>query len=97
MLEAIARGIDVDAVDAVVSYDIPARLKTYIHCVRRTARIRRAGQAVKLMLERQRSNFQRLMVQAGGRVRETLALLDELRAAPVRGDLRRWISTLASS
>ena len=49
------------------------------------------------MLERQRSNFQRLMVQAGGRVRETLALLDELRAAPVRGDLRRWISTLASS
>ncbi|KAF0289113.1 putative ATP-dependent RNA helicase Dbp73D [Amphibalanus amphitrite] len=54
----------------------------------RTARIRRAGQAVKLMLERQRSNFQRLMVQAGGRVRETLALLDELRVAPVRGDLR---------
>ena len=52
------------------------------------------------MLERQRSHFQRLMVQAGkagGRVRETLALLDELRAAPVRGDLRQWISTLASS
>ena len=52
------------------------------------------------MLERQRSNFQRLMVQAGkagGRVRETLALLDELRAAPVRGHLRQWISTLASS
>ncbi|KAF0302667.1 putative ATP-dependent RNA helicase Dbp73D [Amphibalanus amphitrite] len=46
------------------------------------------ARAVKLMLERQRSNFQRLMVQAGGRVRETLALLDELRAAPVRGDLR---------
>ncbi|KAF0290335.1 putative ATP-dependent RNA helicase Dbp73D [Amphibalanus amphitrite] len=48
------------------------------------------ARAVRLMLERQRSHFQRLMVQAGkagGRVRETLALLDELRAAPVRATL----------
>ena len=37
MLEAIARGIDVDAVDAVVSYDIPALLKTYTACVGRRA------------------------------------------------------------
>ena len=74
-----------DAVDAVVSYDISALLKA--HCVRRTARVCRAGQAVTLMFERQRSHFQRLMVQAGkagGRVRETPALLDEL--------VDQWIS-----
>ena len=76
----MARGIDVDAVDAVVSYDIPALLKT--HCVRRTARVSRAGQSVTLMFERQRSHFQRLMAQAGkvdGRVRETPVPLYELR------------------
>ena len=80
MLEAIARGIDVDAVDAVVSYDILALLKA--HCVRRTVRVSRAGQAVTLMFERQRSHFQRLMAQAGkadGRVRETPVPLYELR------------------
>ncbi|KAF0313053.1 ATP-dependent RNA helicase DDX51 [Amphibalanus amphitrite] len=76
----MARGIDVDAVDAVVSYDTPALLKA--HCVRRTARVSRAGRAVTLMFERQRSHFQRLMAQAGkadGRVRETPVPLYELR------------------
>ncbi|KAF0297580.1 putative ATP-dependent RNA helicase Dbp73D [Amphibalanus amphitrite] len=77
---AMARVIDVDAVDAVASYDISALLKA--HCVRRTARVSRAGQAVTLMFERQRSHFQRLMAQAGkadGRVRETPVPLYELR------------------
>ncbi|XP_043203532.1 ATP-dependent RNA helicase DDX51-like [Amphibalanus amphitrite] len=80
--DAMARGMDVDAVDAVVSYDIPALVKTYVHRVGRTARAGRPGQAVTLLLERQRGHFQRLMAQAGkadGQVRETPAPLDELR------------------
>ncbi|KAF0308495.1 putative ATP-dependent RNA helicase Dbp73D [Amphibalanus amphitrite] len=63
-----------------VSHDISALLKA--HCVRRTARVNRGGQAVTLMFERQRSHFQRLMAQAGkadGRVRETPVPLYELR------------------
>ena len=80
--DAMARGMDVDSVDAVVSYDIPALVKTYVHRVGRTARAGRPGQAVTLLLERQRGHFQRLMTQAGkpkGQVDEMPLPLDELR------------------
>ncbi|XP_037072809.1 ATP-dependent RNA helicase DDX51-like [Pollicipes pollicipes] len=79
--DAMARGMDVEAVSAVVSYDIPALVKTYVHRVGRTARAGQPGEAVTLLLERQRGHFQRLLAQVGKqeRVPERPPCLDELR------------------
>lgn len=45
----MARGMDVDNVEYVVSYDVPPFLKTYIHRIGRTARAGRSGTAITLL------------------------------------------------
>lgn len=47
--DAAARGVDVLRLSAVVQYDCPPRIKTYIHRVGRTARAGRAGIAYTLV------------------------------------------------
>ena len=47
--DAMARGMDLDNVKYVISYDNPPYIKTYIHRVGRTARAGRAGTAVSLL------------------------------------------------
>lgn len=79
--DAMARGMDVQAVDAVVSYDIPALAKTYVHRTGRTARAGLPGEAVTVLLERQKAHFGRLLTEAGRaqQVPEVEAPLAELR------------------
>ena len=43
--DAMARGMDVEGVEGVVSYQPPARFKTYLHRVGRTARAGQRGVA----------------------------------------------------
>jgi len=45
----MARGLDVDDVSTVVSYDSPPYIKTYIHRVGRTARAGKPGQAYTIL------------------------------------------------
>ena len=47
--DAMARGMDIENVHYVVSYDFPPFLKTYIHRIGRTARAGRAGTTVTLL------------------------------------------------
>jgi ATP-dependent RNA helicase DDX51/DBP6 len=47
--DALSRGLDVASVDAVVAYDVPAHIKTYVHRAGRTARAGRAGVAVSML------------------------------------------------
>ena len=47
--DAMARGMDLDNVKYVISYDNPPYIKTYIHRVGRTARAGRAGTAISLL------------------------------------------------
>ena len=41
--DAMARGMDIENVEFVISYDPPANVKTYVHRVGRTARAGQSG------------------------------------------------------
>ncbi|VDM32628.1 unnamed protein product [Hydatigera taeniaeformis] len=51
--DAVARGIDIEDVSCVVSYEAPQSVRTYVHRVGRTARAGKTGQAFTLLLRNQ--------------------------------------------
>jgi len=48
--DAMARGMDFEHVHAVINYDAPVYIKTYIHRVGRTARAGKSGSAYSILL-----------------------------------------------
>ena len=50
--DVAARGLDVEALDLVVNYDVPEDAESYVHRIGRTARAGKAGKAVTLACER---------------------------------------------
>ena len=52
--------------DAVISYDTPVYLKTYVHRVGRTARAGRAGQAFTLLRPQEVRHFKAMLSKADG-------------------------------
>lgn len=55
--DVFARGIDIPSIEAVISYDAPARIHSYLHRVGRAARAGRPGSAVTLLLAKQVRHF----------------------------------------
>ncbi|MGB5489748.1 MAG: ATP-dependent RNA helicase DbpA [Woeseiaceae bacterium] len=51
--DVAARGLDVDDVDAVFNYELPAQPEVYIHRIGRTARAGKEGEAVSLVEPRE--------------------------------------------
>lgn len=56
--DALARGIDVQDVDIVISYEMPRHIKTYIHRVGRTGRAGKQGLAVTMLLKHEMPVFE---------------------------------------
>ncbi len=56
----ISRGIDIDDIELVINYDVPAEPEEYVHRVGRTARANNSGKAVTFISERDRIRFQRI-------------------------------------
>ncbi|HTX73760.1 MAG TPA: DEAD/DEAH box helicase [Rectinemataceae bacterium] len=50
--DVAARGLDVEALDLVVNYDVPEEAESYVHRIGRTARAGKAGKAVTLACEK---------------------------------------------
>jgi superfamily II DNA/RNA helicase len=50
--DALSRGIDVEGIDLVINYDVPADPEDYIHRIGRTARAETTGTAITLVNER---------------------------------------------
>lgn len=79
--DAATRGLDVDRVGAVVSYDAPTHLKTYVHRVGRTARAGLGGVAYTLCRPAEEASFLAMTSKADLRKRRApparLALADE--------------------
>ncbi|KAK2460978.1 hypothetical protein APHAL10511_007448 [Amanita phalloides] len=63
--DLISRGIDVDHVSHVVSYDAPVDIRKYVHRVGRTARAGRQGNAWTLVEEQEARYFKRMLQEAG--------------------------------
>jgi ATP-dependent RNA helicase DDX51/DBP6 len=59
--DAATRGLDVHNVAAVISYDAPTHLKTYVHRVGRTARAGRAGVAYTLCRGSEEKQFLKML------------------------------------
>lgn len=63
--DLISRGMDIDLIDTVISYDAPLYIKKYIHRVGRTARAGRQGTAYTLVEEQEARHFKEMMRSAG--------------------------------
>jgi ATP-dependent RNA helicase RhlB len=50
--DVAARGLDVEALDLVVNYDVPEDAESYVHRIGRTARAGKAGKAITLACEK---------------------------------------------
>ncbi len=47
--DIVSRGIDIDDIDLIINYDIPADAEDYVHRVGRTARVERSGLAISFI------------------------------------------------
>jgi ATP-dependent RNA helicase RhlE len=75
--DIVARGIDVEALDHVVNFDVPAAPEDYIHRVGRTARAEATGEAYTFVSPDEGSNAQAIERALGRRIeRRTLEGFD---------------------
>mmetsp|Transcript_48624 Transcript_48624/g.126144 ORF Transcript_48624/g.126144 Transcript_48624/m.126144 type:complete len:467 (-) Transcript_48624:344-1744(-) len=81
--DVMARGIDVENVTCVVNYDAPAKLKTYVHRVGRTARAGHVGKAITLLRPDQVRHFKLMMAKTRRPV------VEESRIC--KNDLSKWM------
>lgn len=63
--DLIGRGIDLDSVEFVISYDVPLYMDKYIHRVGRTARAGREGEAYTLVEAQEARHFKEILRNAG--------------------------------
>lgn len=59
--DVAARGLDVDGVDAVINFDIPTDVDSYIHRIGRTGRAQSSGSAYTIIAPREREQIQNIM------------------------------------
>ncbi|RKP33777.1 P-loop containing nucleoside triphosphate hydrolase protein [Dimargaris cristalligena] len=62
--DMIARGLDIEQVGAVINYDVPRGIQTYVHRVGRTARAGREGAAYTILESQEIGNFFSMMDRA---------------------------------
>uniref|UniRef100_A0A182N9A6 ATP-dependent RNA helicase n=1 Tax=Anopheles dirus TaxID=7168 RepID=A0A182N9A6_9DIPT len=72
--DALARGIDIESIDVVISYDVPANVDTYIHRIGRTARAGSHGTAITLLLDEEKRKFNTLLREADKEELETIGI-----------------------
>lgn len=58
--DGMSRGMDIDAVRAVINYDVPGLAKTYVHRCGRTARAGKEGHAISLLKGGQTRQFDKM-------------------------------------
>lgn len=58
--DIISRGIDIDDIELVVNYDVPADPEDYVHRIGRTARAGRGGSSLTLVNARDRQRFRNI-------------------------------------
>lgn len=93
----IARGIDLDSVDTVVSYDVPLYMKKYIHRVGRTARAGREGDAYTLVEQQEARHFKEMLRKSGHMSEVKNVKVPRPTLEPFIDDYKTALSELGSS
>lgn len=62
--DVLARGMDIFDVDAVINYDAPIHINTYLHRAGRTARAGRSGTVYTLLIAKQVRHFRSMVYEA---------------------------------
>lgn len=75
--DLVARGMDIDDVDCVISYEVPMFVKTYIHRIGRSARAGKTGSAITLLSEAEVPHFRKLLNLAGIKLPEKVYVNSE--------------------
>ncbi|KAI8784061.1 ATP-dependent RNA helicase DDX51 [Biomphalaria glabrata] len=63
--DVMTRGMDIENVQYVISYDAPQYIETYIHRVGRTARANKPGTAITLLEGKEMFHFKKMLRESG--------------------------------
>lgn len=58
--DIVARGIDIDDIEKVINFDVPAEPEDYVHRIGRTARAEASGEGVTFISDREQFRFRRI-------------------------------------
>ncbi|XP_062543939.1 probable ATP-dependent RNA helicase Dbp73D isoform X2 [Armigeres subalbatus] len=72
--DALARGIDIDDIDVVISYDMPRHINTYIHRIGRTGRAGNRGTSITMLIDEERKKFNGTLAEVGKSELETIEI-----------------------
>jgi len=93
--DLIGRGIDLDAVQFVISYDVPQYMDKYIHRVGRTARAGREGEAYTLVEHHESKHFKEILRHAGHSKQLEPYKIEKDRLKEINADYEKALQTLA--
>lgn len=66
--DVAARGLDIETVTHVINYDMPWDVEQYIHRIGRTGRAGRTGDAITLIVPRERRNLKMIEQMTGAKI-----------------------------
>ncbi len=66
--DVAARGLDIETVTHVINYDLPWDVEQYIHRIGRTGRAGRTGDAITLIVPRERRNLKMIEQMTGAKI-----------------------------
>jgi len=88
--DVAGRGIDVEALDAVINFDLPFQPEPYVHRIGRTGRAGRRGLAISLVTPRDERKVEAIEQATGVKLEhgnvETLPSADPKKGAPLDAD-----------
>lgn len=77
--DVAARGIDIEDLDAVFNFDLPAKVDIYVHRIGRTGRAGKTGLAISLATEREQFKIRNIETYTGTKIeKKTLASVEKL-------------------
>lgn len=88
--DVAARGIDIENLDAVINFDLPAQADIYVHRVGRTGRAGKKGLAISLVTPREKSKILAIEAYSGFKLEEkTLAKVESLNVKEFQKNLQQ--------
>ncbi|KAG0170862.1 ATP-dependent RNA helicase dbp6 [Apophysomyces sp. BC1034] len=93
--DLIGRGIDLDCVQTVISYDVPVFMDKYIHRVGRTARAGREGEAYTLVEKQEARHFKEMLRSSGHLAQVKLLRVEKEKLGEFEDDYKEALAGLA--